>query len=183
MINMLTMWRSISLLTSPLDPELSLHFHLYSPLSPFFLQHAFLEGLFAIRKSGFKDYPAIPKELDLVEREDQITFEIGLDEEVCVYVGVCVCFYVYVCICLFARVLNCIFYFCFSRASLLIVLFSKKVLTCIVWFCIVLCCVVLCCVVWFCIVFCCIVLSCGMLCCVCSVWKDDVLFILSRKVV
>lgn len=39
-------------------------------------------GLFAIRKSGFKDYPAIPKELDLVEREDQITFEIGLDEEV-----------------------------------------------------------------------------------------------------
>ena len=41
-----------------------------------------LSGLFAIRKSGFKDYPAIPKELDLVEREDQITFEIGLDEEV-----------------------------------------------------------------------------------------------------
>lgn len=36
-----------------------------------------IEGLFAIRKSGFKDYPAIPKELDLVEREDQITFEIG----------------------------------------------------------------------------------------------------------
>ena len=41
-----------------------------------------LSGLFASRKSGFKDYPAIPKELDLVEREDQITFEIGLDEEV-----------------------------------------------------------------------------------------------------
>ena len=39
-------------------------------------------GLFAIRKSGFKDFPAIPKELDLVEREDQITFEIGLEEEV-----------------------------------------------------------------------------------------------------
>jgi len=41
-----------------------------------------IEGLFAVRKSNFKDYPAIPKELDLVEREDQITFEIGLDDEV-----------------------------------------------------------------------------------------------------
>ena len=37
-----------------------------------------IEGLFAVRKSGFKDYQAIPKELDLVEREDQITFEIGM---------------------------------------------------------------------------------------------------------
>jgi pre-mRNA-splicing factor CWC22 len=41
-----------------------------------------VEALFAIRKSGFKDYPAIPAELDLVEREDQITFELGLDDEV-----------------------------------------------------------------------------------------------------
>ena len=41
-----------------------------------------IEGLFAIRKSGFKDYPAIPKELDLVEREDQITFDLGLDDAV-----------------------------------------------------------------------------------------------------
>ena len=41
-----------------------------------------IEGLFAIRKSGFEDYPAIPKELDLVEKEDQITFETGLDDEV-----------------------------------------------------------------------------------------------------
>eukprot|EP01032_Pedospumella_encystans_P024804 gene24804-28035_t len=41
-----------------------------------------IEGLFAVRKSGFKDYPAIPKELDLVEREDQITFEIGMDDDI-----------------------------------------------------------------------------------------------------
>mmetsp|Transcript_26578 Transcript_26578/g.58859 ORF Transcript_26578/g.58859 Transcript_26578/m.58859 type:complete len:339 (-) Transcript_26578:69-1085(-) len=41
-----------------------------------------IEGLFAVRKSGFKDHPAIPNELDLVEREDQITFEIGLDDEI-----------------------------------------------------------------------------------------------------
>lgn len=41
-----------------------------------------IEGLFAIWKSDFKDFPAIPKELDLVEREDQITFEIGLDDEI-----------------------------------------------------------------------------------------------------
>jgi pre-mRNA-splicing factor CWC22 len=40
-----------------------------------------IEGLFAIWKSDFKDFPAIPKELDLVEREDQITFEIGLVED------------------------------------------------------------------------------------------------------
>ena len=108
----------------------------------FFLQHAFLEGLFAIRKSGFKDYPAIPKELDLVEREDQITFEIGLDEEVCV----CVCFNVYVPICL-----------CFELYLLL--LFQQSIVayrivwievsTCIVWFCILFYCVVLCCIVLF----------------------------------
>lgn len=41
-----------------------------------------IENLYVIRKSGFADYPAIPPELDLVEREDQITFEIGLDDEV-----------------------------------------------------------------------------------------------------
>lgn len=51
-----------------------------SKLSDVDLYH--YSGLFAIRKSGFKDFPAIPKELDLVEREDQITFEIGLEEEV-----------------------------------------------------------------------------------------------------
>eukprot|EP01042_Synura_sphagnicola_P004440 gene4440-5623_t len=41
-----------------------------------------IEGLFAIRKSKFEDYPAIPKDLDLVEKEDQITFEIGLDDDI-----------------------------------------------------------------------------------------------------
>ena len=40
-----------------------------------------IEGLFAIRKTGFKDYPAVIEELDLVEQEDQITHEIGLDDE------------------------------------------------------------------------------------------------------
>lgn len=32
--------------------------------------------------TGFQDYPAIPKELDLVERSDQITFEIGLTDDI-----------------------------------------------------------------------------------------------------
>jgi hypothetical protein len=59
-----------------------------------------IEALFAIRKSGFKDYPAIPKELDLVEREDQITFELGLDDEVdkeemCIYMYVCIYLQIY----------------------------------------------------------------------------------------
>ena len=41
-----------------------------------------IEGLFAIRKNKFQDYPAVPKDLDLVEREDQITFDLGLDDEI-----------------------------------------------------------------------------------------------------
>ena len=41
-----------------------------------------IEGLFAIRKSKFQDYPAVPPELDLVEREDLITFELGLDDDI-----------------------------------------------------------------------------------------------------
>lgn len=40
-----------------------------------------MEGLFAARKGNFAEYPAIPKELDLVEKDDQITFELALDEE------------------------------------------------------------------------------------------------------
>ena len=42
-----------------------------------------IETLLKIKKGGFKDYPIIPDEehLDLVEREDQITFELGLDDE------------------------------------------------------------------------------------------------------
>ena len=41
-----------------------------------------IENLFAIRKGSFAQYPAIVPALDLVEREDQITFEIGLDDEI-----------------------------------------------------------------------------------------------------
>lgn len=40
-----------------------------------------IETLFAVRKSGFSDYPAVSHELDLVERDDQITFEIGLEDK------------------------------------------------------------------------------------------------------
>ena len=41
-----------------------------------------IEGLFAIRKGGFSDYPAIHEELDLVETSDQITHEISLEDEI-----------------------------------------------------------------------------------------------------
>jgi len=42
-----------------------------------------IEALLRIQRGGFEDYPTIPDEaeLDLVEREDQITFELGLDDE------------------------------------------------------------------------------------------------------
>ena len=40
-----------------------------------------IEGLFTARRSGFKDYPAMHPELDLVETEDQITHEISLGEK------------------------------------------------------------------------------------------------------
>merc|ERR1711981_1527752 len=40
-----------------------------------------IERLFQIRKGGFKDFPSIVDDLDLVERDEQITFEISLDEE------------------------------------------------------------------------------------------------------
>ncbi|CAM9644080.1 unnamed protein product [Heterosigma akashiwo] len=40
-----------------------------------------IEGLFAVRKAGFEDHPAVPPELDLVERSEQITFELGLDDD------------------------------------------------------------------------------------------------------
>ena len=43
---------------------------------------AFLvEGLFAVRKARFADFPSVPPELDLVESDDQITHEVGLDDE------------------------------------------------------------------------------------------------------
>ena len=40
-----------------------------------------IESLFAARKAGFKEYPAKVPELDLVESADQITHELGLDDE------------------------------------------------------------------------------------------------------
>ena len=42
-----------------------------------------IEGLFAVRKAGFvvSGFPSLPPELDLVEEEDQITHEVGLDED------------------------------------------------------------------------------------------------------
>jgi len=40
-----------------------------------------IEGLFAIRKSHFADYPSVMPELDLVDRAEQITFELSLDDE------------------------------------------------------------------------------------------------------
>ncbi|DAZ98030.1 TPA: hypothetical protein N0F65_004520 [Lagenidium giganteum] len=41
-----------------------------------------IEGLFAIRKGGFADYPSVHEQLDLVESSDQITHEVGLDDEI-----------------------------------------------------------------------------------------------------
>ena len=41
-----------------------------------------IEVLFQVRKDRYKDNPAIKEELDLVEEEDQITHQIGLDDEV-----------------------------------------------------------------------------------------------------
>ena len=40
-----------------------------------------IEGLFAVRKTKFTEFPSIPPELDLVEEEDRVTHEIGLDDE------------------------------------------------------------------------------------------------------
>lgn len=41
-----------------------------------------IEGLFAVRKTDFADHPAVHPDLDLVETEDQITHEIGLDDDI-----------------------------------------------------------------------------------------------------
>lgn len=41
-----------------------------------------IEGLFAIRKGGFADYPAVHEQLDLVESGDQITHETTLEENI-----------------------------------------------------------------------------------------------------
>jgi len=39
-----------------------------------------VEGLFAVRKTAFVDFPALPEGLDLVDEDDQITHEISLDD-------------------------------------------------------------------------------------------------------
>ena len=41
-----------------------------------------IEVLFQVRKDKYKDNPVIKEELDLVEEEDQITHQIGLDDEI-----------------------------------------------------------------------------------------------------
>ncbi len=48
-----------------------------------------IEGMFALRKAGFEasGFPALRPELDLVEGEDQITHELGLDEPYNAQVG------------------------------------------------------------------------------------------------
>lgn len=40
-----------------------------------------IEELMRVRNKGFKDYPMVVDELDLVERDDQIMHEVGLDDE------------------------------------------------------------------------------------------------------
>jgi pre-mRNA-splicing factor CWC22 len=39
-----------------------------------------VEGLFTARKARFADFPPVPPELDLVESEEQITHEVGLED-------------------------------------------------------------------------------------------------------
>ena len=41
-----------------------------------------IEVMFAIRKDGFKEHPAVIKELDQVEEEDQITHLLSLEDEI-----------------------------------------------------------------------------------------------------
>ena len=40
-----------------------------------------IEGLFAVRKKKFEEFPAIPEGLDLGEEDDRITHEIALDDD------------------------------------------------------------------------------------------------------
>lgn len=46
-----------------------------------------IEVLFQVRKDKYKDNPAIPEGLDLVEEEEQITHRIALDDELAVQEG------------------------------------------------------------------------------------------------
>ena len=40
-----------------------------------------IEVMFAVRKDGFKDHPAVIPELDLVEEDDQITHLLSIEDE------------------------------------------------------------------------------------------------------
>lgn len=40
-----------------------------------------IEVLFQVRKDKYKDNPAVPEGLDLVEEEEQITHRVTLDDE------------------------------------------------------------------------------------------------------
>lgn len=40
-----------------------------------------IEGLFAVRKSNFAEFPALEDDLDLVDADDQITHELSLDDQ------------------------------------------------------------------------------------------------------
>lgn len=46
-----------------------------------------IEVLFQVRRDKYKDNPAVKEDLDLVEEEDQITHQIGLDDEIDVQDG------------------------------------------------------------------------------------------------
>ncbi len=40
-----------------------------------------VEVLFQVRKDKFQEHPSIPKDLDLIEEEEQITHYVSLDDE------------------------------------------------------------------------------------------------------
>ncbi|KAI9592572.1 hypothetical protein BDF19DRAFT_205697 [Syncephalis fuscata] len=46
-----------------------------------------IEVLFQVRRDKFKDNPAVPEELDIVEEEDQITHTLSLDDELDIQEG------------------------------------------------------------------------------------------------
>ncbi len=50
-----------------------------------------IEVLFQVRKDKYKDNPAIPEGLDLVEEDEQITHRIALDDELQVQEGLSGC--------------------------------------------------------------------------------------------
>lgn len=50
-----------------------------------------IEGLFAVYKTKFAEHPAVHKDLDLVEPEDQFTHDIGLNDDLDKVRLVCVC--------------------------------------------------------------------------------------------